>query len=127
LEWKTIGRVPFNKRNIERKFNKVLDELFGKLNLDKHEAEMIRFENKLNSLVSQEDKRKLQNEEFFISKRITEAHDEIRQLENNLGFFRHAKEDNPLVKDVHKNIAKQKEQLDIWKSKLSKIRSLRKQ
>jgi uncharacterized protein DUF349 len=126
-EWKAIGRVPFNKRNIERKFNKVLDDLFGKLNLDKHEAEMIRFENKLNSLVSQKDERKLQNEEFFISKRITEAHDEIRQLENNLGFFRHAEEDNPLVKDVHKNIAKQKEQLDVWKSKLSKIRSLRKQ
>jgi hypothetical protein len=126
-EWKAIGRVPFNKRNIERKFNKVLDELFGKLNLDKHEAEMIRFENKLNSLASQKDERKLQNEEFFISKRITEAHDEIRQLENNLGFFRHAEEENPLVKDVHNNIAKQKEQLDVWKSKLSKIRSLRKQ
>lgn len=126
-EWKAIGRVPFNKRNIERKFNKVLDELFGKLNLDKHEAEMIRFENKLNSLVSQEDERKLQNEEFFISKRISEAHDEIRQLENNLGFFRHAKQDNPLVKDVHKNIARQKEQLEVWKSKLTKIRSLRKQ
>jgi Domain of Unknown Function (DUF349) len=126
-KWKAIGRVPFNKRNIERKFNKVLDDLFGKLNLDKHEAEMIRFENKLNSLVSQKDERKLQNEEFFISKRITEAHDEIRQLENNLGFFRHAEEDNPLVKDVHKNIARQKEQLDVWKSKLSKIRSLRKQ
>lgn len=126
-EWKDIGRVPFNKRNIERKFNKVLDELFGKLKLDKHEVEMIRFENKLNSLVSQEDERKLQNEEFFISKRITDAHDEIRQLENNLGFFRHTEEDNPLVKEVQKNIAEQKEQLDVWKSKLVKIRSLRKQ
>jgi len=126
-EWKDIGRVPFNKRNIERKFNKVLDELFGKLKLDKHEVEMIRFENKLNSLVSQEDERKLQNEEFFISKRIADAHDEIRQLENNLGFFRHTEEDNPLVKEVQKNIAQQKEQLDVWKSKLVKIRSLRKQ
>ncbi len=126
-EWKDIGRVPFNKRNIERKFNKVLDEIFGKLKLDKHEVEMIRFENKLNSLVSQEDERKLQNEEFFISKRITDAHDEIRQLENNLGFFRHTEEDNPLLKEVQKNIAEQKEQLDVWKSKLVKIRSLRKQ
>ena len=88
---------------------------------------MIRFENKLNSLVSQEDERKLQNEEFFISKRITDAHDEIRQLENNLGFFRHTEEDNPLVKEVQKNIAEQKEQLEVWKSKLVKIRSLRKQ
>ncbi|GAB5399715.1 MAG: DUF349 domain-containing protein [Aureisphaera sp.] len=125
-EWKAIGRVPFNKRNIERKFNKTLDGLFGKLNLGKQETEMIRFENKLNTMVSQEDKRKLQNEEFFISKKITEVQQEIRQLENNLGFFQNAKEDNPLVKDVHKNINRHKEQLDIWKSKLQKIRSLRK-
>jgi len=126
-EWKGIGRVPFNKKNIERKFNKVLDDLFGKMDLDKQQAEMIRFENKLSSMASQEDTRKLQNEEFFITKRISETQGEINQLENNLGFFRHAKDDNPLVKEVHENIAKHKEQLDVWKSKLKKIRSLRKQ
>ncbi len=125
-EWKSIGRVPFNKRNIERKFNKVLDELFGQLNLGKKETEMIRFENKLNTLASQEDTRKLQNEEFFISKKINETKDAMRQLENNLGFFQNAKDDNPLVKEVHQNIAKHREQLDVWKAKLSKIRSLRK-
>ena len=125
-EWKGLGRVPMNKRNIDRKFNKVLDGLFTKLNLDKQQAEMIRFENKVNSMASEDDKRKLQNEEFFISKRISEAQTEIRQLENNLGFFKHAKENNPMVVEVHKNIARHKEQLDTWKSKLSKIRALRK-
>ena len=125
-EWKNIGRVPFNKRNIDRKFNKILDGLFGKLNLDKQEAEMIRFENKLDAMVSQEDERKLLNEEFFITKKIGESKDEIRQLENNLGFFQHVADDNPLVRDVHKNIARHKEQLEVWKAKLKKIRSLRK-
>lgn len=124
--WKEIGRVPYNKRNIERKFNKVLDELFGQLNLGKKETEMIRFENKISGLASQEDERKLQNEEFFISKKITETKDAMRQLENNLGFFQNAKQDNPLVKEVHQNIAKHKDQLELWKAKLSKIRKLRK-
>ena len=77
-------------------------------------------------MASDEDKRQLQNEEFFITKRVSETQAEIRQLENNLGFFRHAKDDNPLVQEVQKNIARHKEQLDVWKSKLSKIRSLRK-
>lgn len=125
-EWKAVGRVPYNKKNIEKKFNKELDELFGKLNLDKQQAEMIRFENKLSSLASEEDNRKLQNEEFFITKRVSETKAEIRQLENNLGFFSNAKSDNPLVKEVHRNIEKHKEQLEVWKSKLTKIRSLRK-
>jgi len=123
-EWKEIGRVPYNKRNIDRKFNKVLDDLFSKLNLSKQETELIKFENKINSMVSQEDERKLQNERFFISKKIGETKDEIRQLENNLGFFQNVNTDNPLIKEVHKNIARHKEQLEVWKAKLSKIKSL---
>jgi len=123
--WKEIGRVPYNKRNIEQKFNKMLDSLFGKLDLGKKETELIKFDNKLNTLVNREDERKLQNEHFFISKKIDETKDEIRQLENNLGFFHHVDENNPLVKEVHKNIARHKEQLEVWKAKLSKIKEVR--
>tara|TARA_R110002020_G_scaffold376973_2_gene588040 strand:+ start:5488 stop:7599 length:2112 start_codon:yes stop_codon:yes gene_type:complete len=123
--WKEIGRVPYNKRNIEQKFNKTLDGLFSKLDLGKKETELIKFDNKLNTLVNREDERKLQNEHFFISKKIDETKDEIRQLENNLGFFHHVDENNPLVKEVHKNIARHKEQLEVWKAKLSKIKEVR--
>lgn len=123
--WKEIGRVPYNKRKIEQDFNKALDALFIKLDLGKKESELIKFDNKLNTLVNREDERKLQNEHFFISKKIDETKDEIRQLENNLGFFHHVDESNPLVQEVHKNIAKHKEQLEVWKAKLSKIKSVR--
>jgi len=125
-EWKKIGKVPYNKRRIEQDFNKVLDGLFGKLDLGKKETELIKFENKLSSMVSQEDDRKLQNEQFYISKKIEESKNEIRQLENNLGFFKHVDEKNPMVKEVYSNIARHKEQLDVWKAKLSKIRTARK-
>jgi hypothetical protein len=125
-EWKKLGRVPYNKRNVEQKFNKKLDELFEKLDLDKKQTELIKFENKLNSIASEEDDRKLKNEEFFISKKVGEVRDEIRQLENNLLFFKHVKDDNPLVKEVHKNINKHKEQLETWIEKLKKIRNIRK-
>src|SRR5690554_2718344 len=123
--WKKIGRVPHNKRNIEQKFNKTLDGIFAKLDLGKKEIELIKFDNKLNTLVNREDERKLRKEHFFISKKIQETQDEIRQLENNLGFFRHVDDDNPMVKDVHKNIARHKEQLEVWKAKLSKIKEIR--
>ncbi len=126
-EWKGLGRVPYNKKNIEQDFNKKLDDLFEKLDLDKKQIELIKFENKLNSFVSEEDDRKLKNEEFFISKKVGEIKNEIRQLENNLLFFKHVKDDNPLVKDVNKNISKQKEQLDTWVEKLKKVRVLRKE
>ncbi len=124
-EWKKIGRVPYKKRNIEQKFNKTLDSLFNKLDVSKKDAELIKFENKLNTLSNRDDERKLKNEHFFISKKINETKDEIRQLENNLSFFKHVEDDNPLVKEVHNNIAKHKEQLEVWKAKLSKIKSVR--
>lgn len=123
--WKEIGRVPYNKRNVEQKFNKALDALFSKLDLGKKETELIKFDNKLNTLVNREDERKLKNEHFFISKKIDETKDEIRQLENNLGFFRHVDDDNPMVVEVNKNIDRHKEQLEVWKAKLSKIKEVR--
>lgn len=124
-EWKNIGRVPSNQRSIEQKFNKVLDGLFAKLDLGKKEKELIKFDNKLNALVNQNDERQLQNEHFYLSKRIDEIRDEIRQLENNLGFFHNVDKNNALVREVYKNIDKHKDELEVLKAKLSKIKEVR--
>ena len=68
------------------------------------------------------DKRSLDNEHNFIRKKIDEVKGEINQLENNLQFFSNVKDDNPLVKDVHKNIKKHKDALELWKEKLKQIK-----
>ncbi|WP_082994929.1 MULTISPECIES: DUF349 domain-containing protein [Aquimarina] len=122
--WKTLGRVPYKKKNIEAEYNKILDGFFQQLNLGRKETELIKYENKLNTLSGQSDDRALRNEQSFIRKKIDEVNGEIRQLENNLQFFKHAKDDNPMVRDVRKNIEKYKENLDVWKAKLNKIRQL---
>lgn len=122
--WKSLGRVPYKKRNIESDYHKVLDGFFEQLNLSRQETEMIKYENKLNSLANQSDDRALRNEQNFIRKKIDEVHNEIRQLENNLQFFKNADDSNPLVIDVRKNIEKHKESLDVWKNKLKKIKEL---
>ncbi len=122
--WKTLGRVPYNKKNIETDYNKILDNLFGQLNLSRQETEMVKYENKLNSLSNQTDDRALKNEQNFIRKKIDEVKGEIRQLENNLQFFKHAKDDNPMVLEVQKNITKHKDNLEVWKEKLKKIKQL---
>ena len=123
-EWKEIGYVPQNKRYIDGKFYKAIDDTFDKLKMDKSKLEMIKFESKLENLANADDTRLLDNEQNFIRKRIDEVKSEINQLENNLQFFSNVKSDNPLVKDVHKNIAKHKSELNTWKSKLSKIREM---
>ncbi|MEJ6793033.1 MAG: DUF349 domain-containing protein [Lacinutrix sp.] len=120
--WKTLGRVPGNKRKIESDFNKALDTLFGALDVNKNEVEMMKFENRLQDLASANDQRGLENEYTFIRQKISEINSEINQLENNLLFFKHADEKNPLVKSVHDNIKKHTESLTIWKAKVKKIK-----
>lgn len=123
-QWKNFGKVPYNKRFIEGKFNKLLDQLFSKLDVDHTKAEMMKYENKIQSINDADDGTKLRNEHYFLSKKVEETKADIRQLENNLLFFSNVDDDNPLVKAVHKNIAEHKEQLMIWKEKLQKVKSL---
>jgi len=126
-KWKTIGRVPSKKRKIEGDFNNALDSLFKTLDMNKNEVEMIKFENKLQDLSTASDSRVLDNERSFIRKKVDEIKGEINQLENNLLFFKHADDKNPLVKSVHDNIKKHKDSLVIWNSKLKRIKELYKQ
>ncbi|HLV39980.1 DUF349 domain-containing protein [Xanthomarina sp.] len=122
--WKTIGNVPSNKRYIEGKLNKTLDAYFKSLKLNKTEAELIKFDNKLEVLNNSEDSRHLDNERSFISKKINEVKAEINQLENNLQFFTNVDENNPVVKEVLDTIKKHKDTLALWKTKLRKIKEL---
>ena len=122
-QWKEIGRVPHSKREIEQRFNKSLDGLFKQLDLSRKESEMIKYENKI-AAISERDDQAIDKERFFIRKKIDEIKSEINQLENNLGFFQYVSDENPMVKEVHKNINKQKESLELWKAKLKKLKSL---
>lgn len=123
-KWNESGKVPSNKRYIEGKLNKVLDGLFKSLDIDSSQAELIKFENKLEDLSQVENVRQLDNEQSFIRKKISEVKSEINQLENNLQFFTNVEDDNPLVKEVHNNIQKHKDSLNLWKTKLKKIKEL---
>ena len=78
----------------------------------------------METLSSSNDSRHLDNERSFIRKKINDVKSEINQLENNLQFFSNVNDDNPLVKEVHNNIEKHKNDLDLWKIKLDKIKSL---
>ncbi|MFL1011237.1 DUF349 domain-containing protein [Flavisericum labens] len=123
-EWQSFGKVPNDKRYIEGKFQKTIDQLLSNLKISKNEIEMIKFENKLDVLNASDNNRDLDNERSFIRKKIDEVKSQINQLENNLQFFTNVDDDNPVVKEVRDNIKSHKESLKIWKNKLSKIKEL---
>jgi len=123
--WKTYGRVPFNRRHIEGKFNKILDALFEKLSMSKKDTEMMRFSNRLEQMSDNDDKRALEQEQFFIRKKIDEVQSEIFQLENNIQFISSSsKGENPFIKEVQKSIERHKDELKLWKEKLQQIKNM---
>lgn len=124
-DWRELGRVPYEMRHIEVKFNKLLDKVVDNSDaIEKQDIEMIKFKNLVNSYLEQKNYRKLDSEQLFIRKKIDETIREIQQLENNIGFISNVSEDNPLVQNVRKQIDVYKEKLEIWKDKLNYLKEL---
>jgi len=123
-KWKELGQLPRNVRHLEGKFNKQIDKMLENLSLGKEEIAMLKFKNVIDSYLAQKDYRKLDTEQLFLRKKIDETVREMQQLENNLSFVSNATEDNPLVQNVRKQIAKFKEDLDIWQMKLNYLKKL---
>jgi hypothetical protein len=122
--WRGLGRLPRNARHVEGKFNKLIDRALGGLSLGKNEIEMLKFTNLVDGLFADNDIRKLDSEQMFVRKKIDEVVREIQQLENNLGFFSNAKDDNPLVLKVTNSVNAFKDDLIILNKKLSYLKKL---
>jgi hypothetical protein len=120
-EWKSHGRIPYNKKHINGKFNKIIDALFKKLDISRQEAELLKYGDKIKQLAKSDNNRAIGNERIFIRRKIDESKNELRQLENNLQFFSNASEDSPVVQNVIKDINKHKEALETWKNKLKNL------
>lgn len=125
-EWNALGTTHHSKRTIDIKFHKIIDALYKKLNFDKQEIEIIKYNNKLEQLINDDNENSLNNEVIFVKRRIEELKSEVLQLENNLAFFGNIDEKNPLVRDVIKNINNQKEALKTWENKLRELKHLQK-
>ena len=121
-QWKKLGAVAQSKRFINGKFFKLLDSFYSKLGLNKDAMDDLKYSLKLETI--SQDQHLFNKEVTFIRKKMDEIKSEINQLENNLQFFSNVKEDNPLVKEVHKNIEKHKADLKSWNAKYSKIKKM---
>tara|TARA_B100000809_G_scaffold105703_1_gene104227 strand:+ start:23721 stop:25664 length:1944 start_codon:yes stop_codon:yes gene_type:complete len=122
--WKNIGRVPRKEKQIEADFNSAIEKLFTQLSIEGEELAMLKYRMLIDSYVISNNNRKVESEVQFVRKKIDELWKGIQQLENNISFIANATEDNPLVVNVRNSIVSQTKDLNVWKSKLSFLRSL---
>ena len=122
--WRAAGRVPYAARRIEDKFNSLIDSYFEKLKVSRNDIAMIHFKDKVDQLAAEGNKQKFYAEMDFVRRKIDEITREVQRLKNNIEFFSSASTDNPLVREVNRNIERKSQALEQWKEKLAYMRQI---
>ena len=93
------GQIEFE---LNRKYTSKLTKIVGEVCLDKKAQKKILF--KLDSILLQNDPDKLQKKLIEVKSSLGKHKTELTQLQNNLEFFSHSSSENPLFKNVEKQI-----------------------
>ena len=124
-EWSELGSVPQNKRYVEGKFHKTLDQLFKKIeDIDYIDAELIKYEPRMRDFENADNQGIIKKEVGFLQNKIEETEDKINQFENNKSFLNPSDSANEMIKDIDEKIEQFQKELAMWKTKLSQVRGL---
>ncbi|MGV0919493.1 DUF349 domain-containing protein [Empedobacter falsenii] len=109
--WTNLGKVPSEKISINQEFTDVYHKKLDALNLSKNELNDYKLKSFVNKVKSGNNGNLLDDEIRKTRKIIEDLEKEINQLDNNVHFFSNANENNPLLKDVYKQIDDKRKKL----------------
>lgn len=124
MRWDATGYVPRHKMKQLSTYQKLIEKCYSKMGLTPEQAEFLSFDQKFDLLTTQEDINAIQKERMRIREKVNQLKDQTRQLENNLQFFANAKDDNPLVNNVLKDIEQHNEAIQGWNEKSKQLNIL---
>jgi uncharacterized protein (UPF0262 family) len=118
-----VGNVPFKEKdNVYNAFRAAMDKHYQALDLKGAEKEKVMFAARLDTLSSSPQAGKMfDDERRKLRLQIQKAEQDIRQYENNLGFFSRSSKNNDLKKGVEKNIELARKTIQDCKNKLKLI------
>ena len=109
--WNEVGFVPIKQKDdIQARYKKVVDAMFGTLRGGERERNMDRFKNKVSSMKEGGDKR-IRFERDKLYNKVKQLESDIATLENNIGFFSKSKNAESMIKDVEAKIEKAKQEM----------------
>jgi len=125
-EWFEIGPLPVNKQEeIQQQYKKAVQKLYANLKIDDKKKGILNFKLKIDSLLNTPNsKEKLQQERTSIAKELHKLENDLKVLENNIGFFSKSKNADSLIADFKKKIEEGKKQTDLLKEQIKYIDNL---
>ena len=112
-DWNNAGMVPMkDKKRINDAFYNRLDELYDKMNVSSAEKFLMQFKTKLERFANGENPEiALKKEADYLKKQIDEVQGRIKTYDNNLGFFKSSKGDNPFMKEIEEKMNAEKQKI----------------
>lgn len=110
-KWNAVGKLPANKGEINQEFSKAYQEKLKSLNLSNSEVQDFKLQAFIGQVIANKDNRTLDEEIRKTRKIIEDLEKEINQLDNNVHFFANADANNPLLKDVYRQIEEKRSKL----------------
>ena len=118
---RNCGTVKF----INVKFNKFIQNLYRKLNIDEEQIRLMKYKSMLDQWLENGETERILKERRYIRNRIESLEHAIQNAERNLEFFHASDETNPLIKKLKRKLEREKSLLSTWKKKQEMINNLK--
>ncbi|MCR4828943.1 MAG: DUF349 domain-containing protein [Bacteroidales bacterium] len=115
--WMEVGFVPISeKQRLQTDFRNTINGLFEQLKISAREAEADAYRERVRNVMG--DTRAMNSEREKIQEQIQHLHDEIKLLDNNMGFFASSKQADLLKEEFEKKVQKAKQEIALLQAKL---------
>ncbi len=118
--WHAVGFVPKEQiKSIMDRYNAALDVKYGQINAEREEREMSAFRNRVDNIKSSgAGDTAVKKERFLLKDKLDKLSAQIKQYENNMGFFT-GKGAEAMRKEIEKKIKTTEREMEDIKKKMS--------
>jgi len=112
-EWASLGNARFDeKKELQNQYLQHIERLRNQVQLSPSEIFILKFENRIKQGLNSENPEDFfRKENKYLRSLYEETNQRLKNYENNKEFFRHAKKDNPLLKELEEKISKERQML----------------
>ena len=116
--WAEAGHVPMaDKDRLQKEFRGIIDSIFDNLKISAREAEATAYRERLRSL-SGDNRHFAHDERQNLTEKIEKLRNDVKLLENNLGFFASSKQADLLKQEFEKKVQNARQQIALLQAKL---------
>lgn len=119
-EWTEIGHVPFkDKDKIQNAFRNAIDSKLDELKISKAEMQTITYKQRFENIKDNPNANRIvRNEKYFLQQKMKKLEDEVKLLENNMGFLAQSKKADLLKAEFMKKIEDARTEVEVLKEKI---------